>query len=368
MEGSGRMTTVVDSVPLVALDRQHDALADELRGAYERTVASSALILGAEVEAFEREFAAYCGSRACVGVASGTAAISLALQSLGIGAGDEVIVPAFTFIASALGVLHAGAKPVLCEVDPATGLMDPSAAAAAMTDRTAAIVAVHLYGQCVDVDELPQTVPIVEDAAQAHGATLRGRRAGSLGTVAAFSFYPSKNLGALGDGGAVVTSDADVDARARALRNLGQLVKGEHRVVGWNERLDGMQAAFLRAKLPHLDSWNAARRAHAAAYREHLDLPMLPQRPETEDVFHLFPVRFEDRQAAATSLGDRGVGTGVHYDRAVHGHEATAGLGRAGEFPAAEAWAAEELSLPMFAELRAGEIDRVVDACRLITR
>jgi dTDP-4-amino-4,6-dideoxygalactose transaminase len=359
-----------DRVRFVALDRQHAPIEDELNRAFARLLGSSAFTLGVELEQFEADFAQYSEVEHCVGVASGTAALALTLRAHGIGPGDEVIVPAHTFIASALAVAHAGATPVLCEVDDATGLIDPDAARAAIGRRTAAIVAVHLYGQACDMDSIQalassQNLLVLEDAAQAHGARYRGRRAGSLGGAAAFSFYPSKNLGALGDGGAVCTNDAALAARVRRLRNLGQRAKGEHIELGYNERLDGLQAALLRVKLPYLDDWNEARRASAAHYREALpsEARLLGERPESPCVFHLFPARFEDRDAVAATLRKYGVDSAVHYTPAVHEHPAwTEWPVRHGELPVAEAWAAEELSLPMHPDLRAEEIDRVAEA------
>jgi dTDP-4-amino-4,6-dideoxygalactose transaminase len=356
-------------VTFVALDRQHAALAAELRCAHDRVVSSGAFILGAETEAFEREFAALCGVRHCVGVASGTAAITIALRASGIGRGDEVIVPAHTYIASALGVVHAGATPVFCDVEDGTGLIDPTAAAAAVTERTAALLAVHLYGQVCDLDALGalagrRGLLLLEDAAQAHGATWRGDRAGSLGASAAFSFYPTKNLGALGDGGALCTSDADVARRARELRHVGQRAKGVHVVTGYNERLDELQAAFLRVKLPYLDGWNARRRRHAAAYLERLDgcVQTLEERVDSPCVFHLFPIRTPDRDKIARRLSAVGVQTGVHYSPTVPDQPPFRGACRLGDAPAARSWAATELSLPMAPELSDAEIRRVADA------
>jgi dTDP-3-amino-3,4,6-trideoxy-alpha-D-glucose transaminase len=360
-----------NAVPFVALDRAHAPLRAELTATFERIVDASAFVLGAEVEAFEAEFGAFCGAGHCVGVANGTAALTLAISALGIGPGDEVIVPAHTFIASALGVVHAGATPVLCDVLPGTGLIDAAAAEALVTDRTAAIMAVHLYGQACDMDAVSAVaerhgLAVIEDAAQAHGATWRGHPCGSLGTVACFSFYPSKNLGALGDGGAVCTGDADLAARVRALRNLGQHRKGEHALLGVNERLDALQAALLRVKLPGLAAANAARREHARAYREGLGdgLRILAETPESPCIYHLFPIRAPARDEVAASLAEAGIQTGVHYSPAVPAHAALAGHARKPEpVPEAEAWAAEELSLPMFPELTAGERDRVIAAC-----
>jgi dTDP-3-amino-3,4,6-trideoxy-alpha-D-glucose transaminase len=361
-------------VPFVALERQHAALRHELSAAFDRVVASSGFVLGDEVERFEAEFAATCDVGACIGVASGTAALALALKAACIGPGDEVIVPAHTFIASALGVLHAGATPVFCDVEPGTGLIDAGSASAVVTRRSAAIVAVHLYGQACEMDAVRALgrrhgLIIVEDAAHAHGSTYRGRSVGSLGAVAAFSFYPSKNLGALGDAGAVCTDDPEIARRARRLRNLGQRRKGEHVEVGYNERLDGLQAAFLRAKLPHLAGMNRARREHAAAYRRALGsvpgVRLLEERDHTPSVNHLFPVRVRDRDGVGAQLAALGIATGVHYSPAAHRHPAWSGVLSAPsmELPVACAWARDELSLPMFPELRPHEIERVVTAC-----
>ena len=357
------------AVPFVALRRQHDVLAGALRSAFDRVVGASAFVLGEEVEAFEEEFARYCGVTHCVGVGSGTAALELVCRAMGIGAGDEVVVPAHTFIASALGPLHAGATPVFCDVDDGTGLLDPEAAAAAIGPRTAAILPVHLYGQVCDMPAVRMLaerhgLAVLEDAAQAHGADWDGRRAGSFGEAAAFSFYPSKNLGALGDGGAVLTNDAGVAEAVQRLRNLGQRAKGEHVDAGYNERLDALQAAVLRAKLPHLDGWNAARRRHADRYREALkgSVGLLVERTESRSVHHLFPVRLADRDDAARRLTAGGVGTGIHYSPAVHRQPPFRELAAGRAFPAAEAWADEELSLPMFPELRDEEVDRAAEA------
>jgi dTDP-4-amino-4,6-dideoxygalactose transaminase len=357
----------------VGLARQHERLSGQLTAAFRRVVETDAFILGPEVEAFELEFADYCETRECVGVASGTAALALALMAAGIGSGDEVVLPAHTFIASALAVLHAGAIPVFCDVEPDTGLLDPRAAEAVIGPRTAAIVAVHLYGQACEMRPINalarrHALFVLEDAAQAHGASSDGMRVGSLGDAAAFSFYPSKNLGALGDGGALCTGDAELAARVRELRHLGQRRKGEHAVVGYNERLDGLQAALLRVKLAYLDEWNAARRRHAYRLRAELpeELALLPERPTASCVYHLFPVRHPSRDRLAASLRADGVQVGMHYTPAVHRHPAFAGLptsSRPIELPVAEAWAAEELSLPMFAELTDTELDRVITAC-----
>ena len=357
-------------VRFAALHLQHAELNAELHAAFERLLGSNAFTLGSEVERFEDEFASYCESDQCVGVSSGTAALTLMLRAYGIGPGDEVIVPAHTFIASALAVAHAGATPVLCDVREGTGLIDPDAARAAITPRTAAIMAVHLYGQACEMDALQAVAGshgllLLEDAAQAVGATYRGRRAGSLGDAAGFSFYPGKNLGALGDGGAICTDDAVLAARLRRLRNLGQRAKGEHVELGYNERLDGLQAALLSVKLGHLDRWTEARRACAAGYREVLapSVTLLEERPESPSVHHVFATRLAHRDRIAELLGASGIETGIHYARAVHQHDAwTERPLRAGDLPVAEAWAAQELSLPMNPDLEPHEVERVADA------
>jgi dTDP-4-amino-4,6-dideoxygalactose transaminase len=357
-------------VPFVALDRQHAPLRSELQEAFDRVVGASAFVLGNEVEEFEREFAAYCGTRHCVGVASGTAALTLALQALGIGPGDEVIVPAHTFVASALGVVHAGATPVFCDVEPGTGLIDARSAQAAITQRTAAIIAVHLYGQPCDMDAIAALaathgLKVVEDAAQAHGATWRGRRTGGLGDAAAFSFYPSKNLGALGDGGAVCTDDDATAEEVRALRHVGQRTKGLHELVGWNERLDGLQAALLRVKLPHLDGWNDLRRQHADRLRAALSdaVRTLAVRSEAECVYHVFPVLHSSRDRLAEFLDTEGIDTGVHYHPSVDRQPIFQSHTR-NHTPHSANWAAQELSLPMFEHITADELDRVISAVR----
>jgi dTDP-4-amino-4,6-dideoxygalactose transaminase len=357
-----------------ALERQHAVIEDQLRDAFDRVLSRNAFILGEEVERFEEEFARYCQTEHCVGVSSGTAALSLMLRASGIGPGDEVIVPAHTFIASALAVSHVGALPVLCDVHDGSGLIDADAARALVGPKTAAIIAVHLYGQACDIPAIeefarPQGLLVLEDAAQAHGACYDGRTVGSLGAAAAFSFYPSKNLGALGDGGAICTDDEWLAGRVRRLRNLGQQRKGEHLELGYNERLDGLQAALLRVKLPHLDRWNAARRQHAIRYREMLPdtLRLLEESPESPCTYHLFPVRVTNRDAVAASLGMSGIETGVHYEPAVHQHPVWESEPlRHGIVPNSEAWAAEELSLPIHPDLQPDEIERVAEAMHAI--
>jgi dTDP-3-amino-3,4,6-trideoxy-alpha-D-glucose transaminase len=358
-------------VPFMSLDRHHAPIAEQLRDAFDAVLGDGGFVLGREVDAFEREFAAYCGVEHCVGVGSGTAALTLSLLAAGIGPGDEVIVPAHTFIATALAVVHAGATPVFCDVDEDSGLLDPGSAAAALSERTAVVVPVHLYGQACDMDAVAafaerHRLLVVEDAAQAHGASWRGRRAGGLGAVAGFSFYPSKNLGALGDGGAICTDDGEIADRARRLRNLGQERKGVHLEAGMNERLDGVQAAMLRVKLGRLDKWNAARRDLAAVYREALGLAARPlvEDPRGECVYHLFPVRVRERDRVRARLAAAGVGTGVHYSPALHRQPPFADLPARAEVPLAnaEAWSEEEISLPIFPELSESEVLSVAES------
>jgi dTDP-3-amino-3,4,6-trideoxy-alpha-D-glucose transaminase len=372
-QGTITRLAVAPRVPFIDLAREHEPFAEELRAAFDRVLGASAFILGDEVATFETEFAAYCGVEHCVGVGSGTAALSLALTAAGIGRGDEVIVPAHTFVASALGVIHAGATPVFCDVDEGTGLFDVESAAALITSRTVALLPVHLYGQVCEMDRINALAArhgllVLEDAAQAHGATYGLARAGSLGNAAAFSFYPSKNLGALGDGGAICTNDGVIAERARRLRHLGQRRKGEHVDVGYNERLDGLQAALLRVKLRRLDDANAARRAHANAFAAGLLSPLrgLAERRHTPCIFHLFPIRTPYRDEAIGFFAGRGIDTGTHYTPAAHEHPFWRDVIEPPriELPAAEEWAREELSLPMFPTLEPEEVQRVVDTCR----
>jgi dTDP-3-amino-3,4,6-trideoxy-alpha-D-glucose transaminase len=349
----------------------HEPLLDELRHAFERVTAGGTYVLGEEVERFEAEFAAYCGVRHCVGVSSGTAALTTSLMAAGIGPGDEVVVPAYTFVATGLSVLNAGATPVLCDVDPGTGLISLDAAAAAVTSRTAAIIAVHLFGQVCDMGAVRSFADrrrlfVLEDAAQAHGARYANRRAGSLGDAAAFSFHPEKNLGALGDAGAIGTSDPGLAERARQLRNLGGAIDGEAAQGGRRDRLDALQAAFLRVKLRRLDEWNERRRAIAAAYREALagHLRLLEELPESRPAHHAFPVRASRRDALAAWLGAAGIETRVHYWPALHQRPPFRSLpGTSRSLPNAEAWAREELSLPIHPQLSDEDVSRVAEVC-----
>ena len=366
------MITTTMKVPFVDLGAQHAALRAEIERAVSGLLDRGDFILGAEVERFETDYAAFIGAAHAIGVGTGLSAIELALRGFGIGPGDEVITPANTFIATVLGILAAGATPVFADMDPATYTIDPSAIAAAVTPRTRAIVPVHLYGQPIDLDGVMavagrHNLLVIEDAAQAHGARYKGRRAGSVGHAAAFSFYPSKNLGAIGDGGMITTSDDAAAAKIRLLRNYGQRVKYYHSIAGTNSRLDTLQAAVLRIKLPHLDGWNAARRRHAAAYAQRLQ--GVVQTPATADgvehIFHLYVIETDRRDALQARLKSLQIDTGIHYPVPAHLQEACAALGyKAGMFPAAERGAGRILSLPMYAELTEQQIDYVADAVR----
>jgi dTDP-4-amino-4,6-dideoxygalactose transaminase len=357
-------------VPFVDLRAQHAPLDDALYRAFRDLVGRGDFIMGAAVERFESEYAAFIGARHAIGVGTGLSAIELALRGFDIGPGDEVITPANTFIATVLAILAVGATPVFADIDAATYVIDPAAVAAAVTPRTKAIVPVHLYGQPVDLDAVlaiarRHNLVVIEDAAQAHGARYKGARAGSFGHAAAFSFYPSKNLGALGDGGMITTSDDRAAEKLRLLRNYGQRVKYYHSIAGTNSRLDTLQAAVLSIKLPHLDGWNAARRRHAGAYTARLEADVQTPRAAAgvEHIYHLYVIQVDDRELVEARLRARQIQTGIHYPVPAHLQEACVGLGyKAGDFPVTEAAASRILSLPMFAELTSAQIDYVADA------
>jgi len=328
-------------------------------------------ILGKEVNAFEEAFARYCGVEHAIGLDTGMSALELALEAYDIGAGDEVITVANSFIATALSVSHSGARPVLVDADPVTYSIDVSAIERAITPRTKAIMPVHLYGLPVDMDPLMEIAArhhliVIEDACQGHGARYKGRRAGSIGHAAAFSFYPGKNLGAYGDGGMLVTHDAKLADRIRMLRNYGQREKYHHSVLGYNRRLDTIQAAVLSVKLPHLDQWNAARRGHAQTYSQRLagTSVLVPVEPSyAESVWHLYVIRSSMRDALKQHLTEQGISVGLHYPVPIHLQVAYKDLGyHLGDFPVSEAYALQSLSLPMFAELTLEQIARVTDA------
>jgi dTDP-4-amino-4,6-dideoxygalactose transaminase len=355
----------------VDLSVQHAQVAEEVAEGFAQVLATGDFIGGKAVAAFEREYAEFVGARACVGVGNGTDAIELALRAVGVGPGDEVVVPANTFIATAEAVVRAGATPVFADVDDEALLLDPAAVDAALTERTRAVVPVDLFGQVAPFEQLPTTlaqrgIRVVEDGAQSQGATRHGRAAGTFGDVAATSFYPGKNLGAYGDAGAVVTDDEQVAQAVRLLSAHGSPAKYQHTVVGFNSRLDTLQAVVLSAKLTRLRRWNDERRAAAAVYDELLAdtagvrLPVTL--PGNEHVWHLYVVRVDHRDEVLAHLQAEGVGAGVHYPAPVHLTPAMSHLGcAAGSFPVAERAADRILSLPLFPGITRGQQQRVVD-------
>ncbi len=371
-------------VPFVDLTRQHQPLQAELQQAVLGVIDRGDFILSRTLAEFEQAFAAACGVEFAVGVASGTDAIALGLQACGVGPGDEVIAPANTFIATIIGIRRAGARPVLVDCDLETALIDLEAASRAVTPQTKAIVPVHLYGQMVSPQALAafaeaHQVMVLEDAAQAHLAQREGRIAGSLGRAAAYSFYPSKNLGCFGDGGLFVTSDADLAQKVRTYRNYGAAKKYVHTELGTNSRLDSLQAAVLSAKLPHLKDWNAARNRAAAQYDQGFAAqPTLGITPLRNDsglghIYHLYVVRVRpesgwDRDRLQAALNEHGIQTGIHYPIACHRQPAYADLGyNEGDFPNAETLCAQILSLPMFPGLTDLEIEQVLTAIKAVT-
>jgi dTDP-4-amino-4,6-dideoxygalactose transaminase len=359
------------SVPFLDLQAQYRSLKAEIDPAIQNVLDTSSYILGPSVEAFEKEFAAYCGAAFCIGVNSGTAAISLLLRAHGIGPGDEVITVANSFFASAEAISDIGAIPVLVDCKEDTALMDPEGLEKVITEKTKAILPVHLYGQPVDMDAINATakkhgILVFEDACQAHGARYKGKRAGSLGDGAAFSFYPGKNLGAYGEGGAVTTNDPEINTKLRMLREHGSPRRYHHDMIGWNERMDGIQGAVLGVKLKYLDSWNEKRRAHAETYRS-----LLPETVQTigfqegsESVYHLFLIRIQNRDAVQKQLADKGIGAAIHYPIPIHLQPAYAHKWKQGDFPHSEKLSTDILSLPMFAELTNEQIQEVVDAVK----
>jgi len=360
-------------VPFLDLQAQYRALAPEIQAVIEPVMQAAAFVMGPALGEFERNFAAYCGVRECVGVASGCDALLWALMGCGIGSGDEVITVANTYIATALAISFAGAKPVLVDCLEDSYEIDPEAVRKAITRKTKAIVPVHLYGQAADMDAIlniarEHDLKVIEDAAQAHGALYKGRPCGSIGDAGCFSFYPGKNLGAYGDGGAVVTNDVELAHKIRMFRNYGQSEKYVHETFGWNSRLDSLQAAILNLKLKYLDQWNAARRRHAESYRRGLaGLPVwLPtEMPGNRHVYHLFVVRVPRRDDLLSFLREREVYCGLHYPIPIHLQRAYRQLGYGpGSFPRAEALAKEILSLPMFPEMTDEQIAFVCDGIR----
>jgi len=362
-------------VPFLDLKAQYQSLREEIRPAIDRVLDSGSFILGAEVAAFEREFAAYCGVAQAVGVNSGTSALHLALLAAGIGPGDEVLTVPFTFVATVAAIRYTGARPVFVDIDPVSFTVNVKQLAAAITPRTKAILPVHLYGQMADMDPIlacarQHGLIVIEDAAQAHGATYQGRRAGSLGDLGCFSFYPGKNLGAYGEGGLVVTNHPAYAKTIAMLRDWGQAQKYQHVLPGYNYRLEGLQGAVLRVKLRHLEAWTEARRACAARY-DHLlagaGVQTPAALPDRRHVYHVYAIRVPHRDTVQPALAAQGIQTGIHYPIPVHLLPAHADLGyKAGAFPAAEAAAAEVLSLPLYPELTAAQQAQVVQALRQV--
>jgi dTDP-4-amino-4,6-dideoxygalactose transaminase len=370
------VTTKTQDIPLVDLKAQYATIRDEVRQAIDEVLDSMQLTIGPNVKAFDKEWAEYCGTKHAIGVGSGTDALQLAIRAIGVSSGDEVITVSHTFFATVEAILYANARPILVDVDEKTMLMDPAAVAAAITPRTKAIIPVHLYGRTVDTGALKKIVQdkqiaIIEDAAQAHGALLDdGKKAGTAGRVAAYSFYCSKNLGAYGEAGSIVTNDDKLADDLRALREHGQSTRYYHPVVGYNARLDEIQAAILRIKLRRLDQWNARRRAIASQYNALLKDSgvVTPEIPGSgRHVFYAYAIRVPNgkRDAMRAHLGERGIGTQIHYPVPIHLQEAAQFLGyRQGDLPITERVAGEVLSLPMYAELTDAMVDRVASEVR----
>jgi dTDP-4-amino-4,6-dideoxygalactose transaminase len=360
-------------IPFVDLKAQYRTIKPEIRQAIDEVLESQHFVLGPQVKAFEHEFAAYTSSQYAIGVNTGTSALHLALLAAGVGPGDEVITVPFTFVASVASIVYTGARPVLVDIDPLSYTIDPARIEAAITPRTKAILPVHLYGRPADMDPIlaiahRHGLLVIEDAAQAHGAEYRGRRAGSLGDLGCFSFYPGKNLGAYGEGGAVTTNNPEFARAVRMLRDWGAETKYNHILKGYNFRLEEIQAAVLRVKLRHVQAWTTARRAHARRYSALLaGTPVVTPREmdDARHVYHIYAIRSNDRAGLQQSLTAAGVQTGIHYPIPVHLLPAHADLGYApGDFPHSERAAAEVLSLPMYAELAAEQLQAVADALR----
>ena len=356
-------------IPLVDLKAQYAAIRPEIDAAIQQVIDTTSFIMGPAVRAFEDAFALYCGVTHCVGVSSGTAALELALRAFDVGAGHEAITVAHTFIATAEAISAVGAKPVFVDIDPATYTLDPNCLAAAITPATRAIIPVHIYGQPADMTRINQiakahNLVVIEDAAQAHGATWQGKLAGSLADAACFSFYPGKNLGAYGDAGALTTNNAQVAEQVRSLRNHGRRSKYLHDQKGFGERLDTLQAAILAAKLPHLADWTTARRRLAARYNEQLaacEVVLPAVAAEADSAWHLYVLRTPRRDELLECLKQRGVEAGVHYPVPLHLQPAYADLGyRQGDFPVTEAVADSCLSLPLYPEMTEAQQDKVV--------
>ncbi len=360
------------SVPFLDLKAQFASIEGDIRAAIDRVLVRQAFILGDEVEACENEIAAYCGSAHGIGVSSGTDALLVALMALGIGPGDEVIVPTYSFFATAGAVARLGARPVFVDIDPVTFNIDPSAAADAVTSHSRAIIPVHLFGKCADMDPIldlarSRGLAVIEDAAQAIGAEYKGQRAGSMGDVGCFSFFPSKNLGACGDGGMAVTNDSSLAKKMKVLRVHGSEPKYYHAMIGGNFRLDALQSAVVRAKLPYLDGWSADRAANASRYDDLLaDLPQIvrPRQDRDRHVFNQYVVRLPARDAVMTFLKKKGIGCEIYYPLPLHNQPCFAAAGIQPVLPQAEAAARESLALPIYPELSKDQIAEVAGALR----
>lgn len=358
------------TVPLVDLHAQYRPLKDEIFTGIEKVFESMHLFLGENVQAFEKDFAQFCGTRFGIGVSDGTAALQIILRALDIGPGDEVITVSHTFIATAEAIVLVGATPVFVDIVADTCLMDVVQVEAKVTPRTKAILPVHLYGQTVDMDPLLDIahrhgLKVIEDACQAHGATYKGRRAGCLGDAAAFSFYYSKNLGAYGEGGFITTSDPEIAHKARMIRDHGSERRYYHDLIGFNGRLDEIQAVVLRAKLPHLTEYNDLRRQHALTYNELLaGLPVVTptNRPENQHIYHMYVIQAPSRDDLQIWLKERGIGTGIHYPVPIHMQKSMSFLGyQIGDFPVTEKIVGGIISLPMYAELTDDQVSSVAD-------
>lgn len=360
-------------VPYLDLKAQYQSIKPEIDAAIARVLDSCQFVLGSEVAAFEQNFAKYCGTSECIALNSGTSALHLALLAAGVGEGDEVITVPFTFVASVSAVLYACATPVLVDIEPRSFNMDPAALEAAITPRTKAILPVHLYGQSADMDSIMDVarrhgLVVIEDAAQAHGAKYKGRPVGSIGDLACFSFYPGKNLGAYGEGGAVTTNNPEFARSVRMLRDWGQDRKYHHVMRGYNYRMEGFQGAILGVKLNHLDRWTEARRAVVSRYNEllaHADVETPLEMPWARHVYHVYTLRSGDRDGLQAALTADGIQTGIHYPVPVHMQPAYAGLGYGpGAFPHAEAAAKQVLSLPLYPEISREAVEHVATAVR----
>ena len=364
-------------IPLVDLKSQYQSIKPEIDAAIAEVVESCQFILGPKVEAFEADFAKYCQTRFAFGMNSGTSALHIAMLAAGVGPGDEVITVGYTFVATVAAILYTGAAPVLVDIDPATCNIDVTKIEAAITPKTKVIMPVHLYGTCADMDPIldiarRHNLIVIEDAAQAHGAEYNGQRAGSMGELACFSFYPGKNLGACGEGGAVVTNDDKYVEVIKQLRDQGQSAKYLHERVGYNYRMEAIQGAVLGVKLKHLDDWNAARRRHAEVYLSELadsDLRLLAEPEDCKSVYHVFPLFTERRDELREHLQANGISTGVHYPIPVHLHRGFNNLGYGeGDLPETERVCREVLSLPMYPELPSETVMQIVDCVKQFSR